>query len=365
MKRALGAFFLSLLILLSARSTIAHDAITTKVTFAREIRAILSARCASCHAAGGSAPMPLTTYEDVRPWARAIKEQVLTRRMPKWHAARGFGAFKNDPSLTPLEMALITSWVDGGLPFSSSSPRPGSASPSPVASASSSTRVASAPSKPVASAPSKPVASAFRRKIDIRKPGTPEVAIPAGAAEAGVQGRSRWVSAWSFEPGDPLITSATVTSDGGIVGTWVAGDGEIRMPAGTAIRVWGRVRVQLQRRAAADYEQPFAAKRSVLRFTTRAGPVRRVWSERIECGAPRTGRAAELLAVRPLLAAGDSARLWLERTGSTKTIVGWFRDFDPAFARTYWLARPADFGADARIASDGTCTVEVLLTSRR
>ena len=65
---------------------------------------------------GGSAPMPLTTYEDVRPWARAIKEQVLTRRMPKWHAARGFGAFSNDPTLTPLEMALITSWVDGGLP---------------------------------------------------------------------------------------------------------------------------------------------------------------------------------------------------------------------------------------------------------
>src|SRR5687768_826587 len=113
MKRALGAFFGTLLILLSARSTIAHDPITTKVTFAREIQAILSARCASCHVPGGSAPMPLTTYEEVRPWARAIKDQVLARRMPKWHAARGFGAFSNDPSLTPLEMALIVSWVDG------------------------------------------------------------------------------------------------------------------------------------------------------------------------------------------------------------------------------------------------------------
>lgn len=335
MKRALGAFFLSLLILLSARSTIAHDPITTKVTFAREIRAILSARCASCHVAGGSAPMPLTTYEEVRPWARAIKEQVLTRRMPKWHAARGFGAFTNDPSLTPLEMALITSWVDGGLPLSLSSPRPGSASRSPVA-------------------------SAFRRKS-----GTPEVTIPAGAAEAVARGRSRWVSAWSFEPGDPLITSAIVTSDGGVVGTWVAGDGEIRMPAGTALRVWGRVRVQVQRRAATDYEHPFTAKRSVLRFTTRAGPVRKVWSEQVSCGATRAGRAAELLAVRPLLAAGGSARLWLDRAGATKTIVGWFRDFDPAFARTYWLARPADFGVDARIASDATCTAEVLLASRR
>jgi hypothetical protein len=344
MKRALGAFFLSLLILVSARSTIAHDPITTKVTFAREIRAILSSRCASCHAAGGSAPMPLTTYEEVRPWARGIKEQVLTRRMPKWHAARGFGAFKDDPSLTPIEMALIVSWVEGGLPFSSASPRPGSASPSPVDSASSST----------------PVASAFRRNT-----GTPEVTIPPGASEGVRRGRNRWVSAWSFEPGDPLITSATVTSDGGVVGTWVAGDGEFRMPAGTAIRVSGSVRVQLQRRAAADFEAPFVAKRSVLRFTTRAGPVRRVWSERIECGAPRTGRAAELLAVRPLLAAGGSARLWLDRTGATKTILGWFREFEPAYARTYWLARSAEFGVDARIASDAPCTAEVLLTSRR
>ena len=210
MTRALGALVcISLVTLPGARLAVAHDPITTKVTFAREIRAILSARCASCHSAGGSAPMALTTYEEVRPWARAIKEQVLARRMPKWHAARGFGAFANDPALTPLEMALIASWVDGGLPFSLSSPRPAAVS-SLVASAS----------------PSTSVVSAFRRN-----PGVPALTILPGASEAVVRGRSRWVSAWSFEPGDPLITSATVTSDAGVVGTWVAGDGEIRMPA--------------------------------------------------------------------------------------------------------------------------------------
>ena len=70
----------------------AHDPVTTRVTFDREIRAILDARCGACHSSRGSAPIPFTTYEEVRPWARAIKEQVLSRRMPKWHAARGFGA---------------------------------------------------------------------------------------------------------------------------------------------------------------------------------------------------------------------------------------------------------------------------------
>ena len=48
----------------------------------------------------GRGPMSLATYEDARPWARAIKEEVMTRRMPKWHAVRGYGDFSNDPSLS-------------------------------------------------------------------------------------------------------------------------------------------------------------------------------------------------------------------------------------------------------------------------
>jgi hypothetical protein len=60
--------------------------------------------------------MSLETFEDARPWARAIKEEVMTRRMPKWHAARGYGDFSNDPSLSPFEIALIAAWADGGAP---------------------------------------------------------------------------------------------------------------------------------------------------------------------------------------------------------------------------------------------------------
>ena len=60
--------------------------------------------------------MALTTYEEARPWARAIREEVLTRRMPKWHAVRGYGDFTNDPSLSPFEIATIVAWADGGAP---------------------------------------------------------------------------------------------------------------------------------------------------------------------------------------------------------------------------------------------------------
>jgi hypothetical protein len=60
--------------------------------------------------------MSLKTYEEAKPWARAIKEAALTRHMPNWRAARGYGDFSNDPSLSPFEIALIVAWVDGGAP---------------------------------------------------------------------------------------------------------------------------------------------------------------------------------------------------------------------------------------------------------
>jgi hypothetical protein len=60
--------------------------------------------------------MPLTTYDEARPWAKAIRDEVLARRMPKWQAARGYGDFANDPSLSPFEIALIAAWADGGAP---------------------------------------------------------------------------------------------------------------------------------------------------------------------------------------------------------------------------------------------------------
>ena len=88
------------------------------MTWTREIAPLFEARCASCHRAGGTSTIPLETYQQARPWAAAIKEEVLTRRMPKWYAARGYGDFANDPSLSPFEIALIAAWVDGGAPES-------------------------------------------------------------------------------------------------------------------------------------------------------------------------------------------------------------------------------------------------------
>jgi hypothetical protein len=60
--------------------------------------------------------MSLATYEDARPWAKAIKEELLEKRMPPWHAVKGYGEFRNAPPLTQRDVDLIVNWVEGGAP---------------------------------------------------------------------------------------------------------------------------------------------------------------------------------------------------------------------------------------------------------
>jgi hypothetical protein len=60
--------------------------------------------------------MAFLTYDETRPWAKAIQEEVSERRMPPWDAVKGFGEFKHEASLTPEEVKLFNDWVEGGAP---------------------------------------------------------------------------------------------------------------------------------------------------------------------------------------------------------------------------------------------------------
>ena len=94
----------------------AHEPITTKLTWSQEISRIVHKRCVSCHREGGQTPMSLVHYEEARPWAKAIRDEVLERRMPPWGAVKGFGEFANDASLSEVEIERIANWVEGGAP---------------------------------------------------------------------------------------------------------------------------------------------------------------------------------------------------------------------------------------------------------
>src|SRR5579864_3354954 len=93
----------------------AHDPITTKLTWSKEISRLVYKHCASCHRDGGAA-FSLMTYDAARPWATAMKEEVLARRMPPWQAVKGFGEFRDDRGLTQDDLDVIAEWVEGGAP---------------------------------------------------------------------------------------------------------------------------------------------------------------------------------------------------------------------------------------------------------
>jgi hypothetical protein len=93
-----------------------------EVTFTRDIAPILQRSCENCHRPNSVAPMSLRTYEEVRPWAKAIKQRTgmgpRAGVMPPWYVEKNIGIqqFKNDPSLSDEEIAKISKWADDGAP---------------------------------------------------------------------------------------------------------------------------------------------------------------------------------------------------------------------------------------------------------
>ena len=84
------------------------------VSFTKDVAPVFFQKCAECHRPGESAPFSTLSYKDVRPWAKSIREKVVNRQMPPWHADPRVGQFKNDRRLTQSEIDTITAWVDGG-----------------------------------------------------------------------------------------------------------------------------------------------------------------------------------------------------------------------------------------------------------
>ena len=84
------------------------------ITFSKDVAPIFYQSCTECHRAGEIAPMSLINYKEARPWAKAIKEQVLNKQMPPWHADPKHGEWINDRRLSQQAIDTIVAWVDGG-----------------------------------------------------------------------------------------------------------------------------------------------------------------------------------------------------------------------------------------------------------
>lgn len=105
--RAMGWMFLAALPACAASKTPA-------VTFHKDVLPVLQKNCQGCHRPGETGPMPLLTYRQSRPWAAAIREAALTRKMPPWFADPRYGKFSNDRAMSRREIDTLVAWADSG-----------------------------------------------------------------------------------------------------------------------------------------------------------------------------------------------------------------------------------------------------------
>src|SRR5262245_21544574 len=120
---AVGILLTISIVTVAQTSALAADTNTAnagarEVTFSKDVAPILQAKCKEYHQPNSTTPISLITFQETRPWARSIKERVITRQMPPWHidASVGVQKFKNDMSLTNTQVDTIVRWVDGGAP---------------------------------------------------------------------------------------------------------------------------------------------------------------------------------------------------------------------------------------------------------
>lgn len=128
-----GSIKLPALILVAALAPAlwAHETITTRLSWSKEVSRVVLRRCGGCHGKDTVA-FPLTRYEEVRPWAKAIQEEVLRRRMPPTNAVKGFGELRHDLALSGEEIHLIADWVEGGAPEGDPNLLPAGLKPNPL-----------------------------------------------------------------------------------------------------------------------------------------------------------------------------------------------------------------------------------------
>ncbi|MGH9258252.1 MAG: heavy metal-binding domain-containing protein [Vicinamibacterales bacterium] len=266
------------------RVILSHNPTTTTVLFNREIVALLQNKCLQCHGDGRMA-MSLATYADARPWAVAIKEEVLARRMPPWPAEAGYGGFANDIGLTTREMDFLLSWVEGGAPE-------GADDPPPFIDHSGHWMLG------------EPQATVVARQ---------GVVVNANSAaqftrivlDPGLD-REAWIRAVDFKPGDPRVARAaffTVVETGEYLGGWTPWHSSTELPAGVAFRLPARARIAVDVLYRGIDERVVDTPRLAL-YVAAERPLRRASTALLRASAPR-----------PVSSRGGSSEAGLRLTG--------------------------------------------------
>lgn len=341
--RASVVFVLLAIIVLWFRGGQAHEPITTKVRFNKEVIRILQRSCLGCHKPGGIA-MSLATYEEARPWAKAIKEEILEHRMPPWRAVKGYGEFANAPKLTQREIDLMVNWVEGGAPKGDDK---------------------DFPAGPI-----------YSNEWPLGKPDLilkPEVASEiAGDADeyrtltldANLK-EDRWLAAIDLQPGNgAVVHCATLSVEGKQIESWVPGEKRVLLPDDVAwpLKAGSRIAVKIHYRGAGEATKDQSAvglyfaktpphKQAHEIAINNANAMIPVGAEIQRVKASFTMQDdAEAIAIRPavnpLLV---SLQTTAYRPDGTEEVLIWTRGYQFDWRQTYYLKRAIALPKDTRV----------------
>lgn len=378
---SLFAFFLSALFASPIpRIGGAHEPITTKVMFNKEIIRILERNCLACHAPGKiKSDIPLTTYEEARPWAKAIKEEVLEKRMMPFQAVKGYGGFVHDYALPQREVELLISWIEGGAPRGDAKDYPKEevekliagkewelGKPDLILQADQATKIA-------------PDGNDETRCV----------VLPTKLKE------DRWINAVDFQPGaGAVVHSASVfvvPPSGGkgpakagttskalakagatnncppnaeAIGQWAPGQSANRLPGGAAIRLPANARVAMRIRYRKNGEA--ANDRSSVGLYFAKDPISKLISN-LTINAPATvipsnaeshrvkasyaiNESTEIVAIRPLLfPLAKSIEVSARRPDGSVEVLIWAKDYRFDWQPAYFFKKPVALPAGARV----------------
>lgn len=349
-RRHAAAAGLALLVLaLTSAPVRTDDPVSSAVRFNKEIIRIFDRKCLACHAPGAIA-MSLATYRDVRPWSRAIREEILEQRMPPWPAARGYATFKQDIGLTPRELTTILTWLDGGLPR-------GDESDLPAATRATAGRHYHVPDHEVEIGPQ-------------HVPGEGQDVIRRVAVDLDLP-HDRWVREVQVRPGDRRLLRAafvSAVSNGRSpvwAGAWTPWQTEAAPPAPGAflLRAGSRLEIELHYRG---QEAPSTDRSSIALFFAPEGAWREMTSVVIETApahqeaARRRGEAtlahdAIVWGVRPAAENdGHSLEVTARKPDGSVEVLLWIPKVMPEWPGAFIFTEPVRLPAGTRISAIDT-----------
>ena len=326
-----------------------HKPITTNIIFKNEIAQIFQRKCFQCHTANNLG-VSFLTYTEARPWARAIREEILERRMPPWSAVRGYGHFANDISLSSRELEIILSWADGGAP-------------SGVLKAEESTPPVFVPPAP-----------AWDR-------GTPDIVLPIGDGQAieasapfsvkrfvvptALPAATR-IRSIALKQGDRRVVRHAAfyeEASGRWLGSWTAWQTAVTLPAGVAYRLPANAKLVVEIGYSGTDEA--VTDRSELGLYVEKGAGAAVDGLTLTAPAPAAAPSSStrVRSVTTVKTPVSLVALWPNPSDNARSVevtatapdgvttpLLWIKDYRPEWRSSYFLAKPVALASGTRLA---------------